>query len=197
MIFSRIGSSLSRSSRFRNVINGANRGRSLLNGNSKQIDGNLMFIRGYLSTIGASKRPISRTFLSDFNHSTANPKISRFFSTQAPKKNDYEDFYRNSRFRGFKMKEEIQIIMDVEFGSATNSGHRWTLSVYRGIISSVYRGNEISSVYRGKYSSVYIPFETSQNSPPEKYIPRYNSIMDVEFTEENLCSSVYRGIISS
>ncbi|KAL3620103.1 hypothetical protein CASFOL_035015 [Castilleja foliolosa] len=106
MIFSRIGSSLSRSSRFRNVINGANRGRSIfcnkekfgasdLNGNFKQIDGNLMFIRGYLSTIGASKRPFSRAFLSDFNHSTANPKVSRFFSTQAPKKKDYEDFYQN------------------------------------------------------------------------------------------------------
>ncbi|KAL3620112.1 hypothetical protein CASFOL_035024 [Castilleja foliolosa] len=94
MIFSRIGSSLSRSSRFRNVINGANRERSLLcnkekfgasdlNGNFKQIDGNIMFIRGYLSTIGASKRPFSRAILSDFNHSTANPKIMRIFIERA------------------------------------------------------------------------------------------------------------------
>ncbi|KAL3648798.1 hypothetical protein CASFOL_005201 [Castilleja foliolosa] len=92
--------------------------------------------------------------------------------------------------------------------------HRWIPSVYRGITSSVYRGNAMSSVYRGTFSSVYGPFKTSQISPPEDYIPRYteeiafpryteeviprySSILGVEYTEENICSSVYRGNISS
>ncbi|KAL3620105.1 hypothetical protein CASFOL_035017 [Castilleja foliolosa] len=133
MIFSRIGSQLSRSSRFRNVITGANRGRSLLctkekfgasdlnvlNGNFKQIDGNLTFIRGYLSTIGASKRPISRTFLSDFNHSTANPKVRRFFSTEAPTNKDYEDFYQIRRIRGPK-----------EGGNTDNNGSSYHVTFF-------------------------------------------------------------------
>ncbi|KAL3626205.1 hypothetical protein CASFOL_029754 [Castilleja foliolosa] len=45
----------------------------------------------------------ARSRFRNFNHSTANPKVSRFFSTEAPKKKDYEDFYRKSRFRGSKL----------------------------------------------------------------------------------------------
>ncbi|GFP96176.1 ATP-dependent zinc metalloprotease ftsh 8 mitochondrial [Phtheirospermum japonicum] len=130
MIFSRIGSSVTRATRSRNVINGVSKGRSLLcnkdkfgasdlnglNGNFNRIGGNLEFLRGYLSTIGASKRPISRAFLSDFNQFNANPKTSRFFSAGAPKKKNYENFYP-------KEKKEIPKQNEQKSGSKEEGGN--------------------------------------------------------------------------
>ncbi|KAL3628056.1 ATP-dependent zinc metalloprotease FTSH 8, mitochondrial [Castilleja foliolosa] len=128
MIFSRIGSSVTRS---RNVINGSSKGRSLLcnkdkfvasdvndlNRNFNRIGGNLEFLRGYLTSIGASKRPFSRAFLSDFNHFPANPKIiSRFLSTGAPKKKNYENFYP-------KEKKEIPNQNEQKSGSKEEGGN--------------------------------------------------------------------------
>ncbi|KAK6145303.1 hypothetical protein DH2020_022123 [Rehmannia glutinosa] len=83
-----------------NVINGASKGRCFLwskdkfeasnvnslNGHMSQFDGKLEFLRGYLATVGAGKRSLSGSYLSDFNYFTVHPRISRFFSTEAPKK---------------------------------------------------------------------------------------------------------------
>ncbi|KAL6577235.1 ATP-dependent zinc metalloprotease FTSH 8, mitochondrial [Orobanche minor] len=121
MIFSRIGSSLSRS---RNVINGASKGMShlwnkdnfgasninSLTGNINQFAGKIEFLRGYLATIGASKISFSRAYLSDFNYSTVNPRNSRLFSTGAPEKKNYENFYP-------KDKKEIPKQNEQESGS--------------------------------------------------------------------------------
>ncbi|KAL0460573.1 UNVERIFIED_CONTAM: ATP-dependent zinc metalloprotease FTSH 8, mitochondrial [Sesamum latifolium] len=66
MIFSRIRTSLTRSSRFRNNINGASKGRSFawnkenigspnvnsMSGSVNQFEGNLGFLRGYLASVG-------------------------------------------------------------------------------------------------------------------------------------------------
>ncbi|XP_050236169.1 ATP-dependent zinc metalloprotease FTSH 10, mitochondrial-like [Mercurialis annua] len=93
MILSKLRS-LSRSSRSPNGgIFGIGRsairaaaGDSIIN-NNKQIDAKLGFFRGFLS----SNRT---TQLSDFNHLLfSNPKFVRFFSSEAPKKKNYENFY--------------------------------------------------------------------------------------------------------
>ncbi|KAL6203297.1 hypothetical protein ACLB2K_026997 [Fragaria x ananassa] len=96
MIFSRIGRSLSRSSRSRNLI-GLN-GRSsaaALNGNGVpgsypgRVDGDLGFMRSYIaSAIGAHK-----THVSDVSYILRNPKFLRLFSSEAPKKKNFENFY--------------------------------------------------------------------------------------------------------
>ncbi|XP_057772407.1 ATP-dependent zinc metalloprotease FTSH 10, mitochondrial-like [Salvia miltiorrhiza] len=107
MIYSRIGASLSRSSRYRNVISGASKGRALicskeslgdpssdsLNGYLNQFEGKLEFPRGYLAAAGAHKGSTSRASLSDFKYLAGNPGIYRFFSSKAPKKKNYENFY--------------------------------------------------------------------------------------------------------
>ncbi|KAK4441107.1 ATP-dependent zinc metalloprotease FTSH 8, mitochondrial [Sesamum alatum] len=107
MIFSRICTSLTRSSRFRNNINGASKGRSFtwnkenigstnvnsMSGSVNQFDGNQGFVRGYLAAVGGSKGSLPRGYLSDFSYFTANPRIRRFYSSEAPKKKNYENFY--------------------------------------------------------------------------------------------------------
>ncbi|XP_011089809.1 ATP-dependent zinc metalloprotease FTSH 10, mitochondrial [Sesamum indicum] len=107
MIFSRIRTSLTRSSRFRNNINGASKGRSFAwnkenigspnvnstSGSVNQFEGNLGFLRGYLTSVGGGKGSVPRGYLSDFSYFAANPRIRRFYSSEAPKKKNYENFY--------------------------------------------------------------------------------------------------------
>lgn len=46
-----------------------------------RIDGSLGFWRGYVALVGAHKAHVS-----DFEHTVANPKVYRLFSSEAPKK---------------------------------------------------------------------------------------------------------------
>ncbi|XWS28810.1 hypothetical protein CRYUN_Cryun25bG0103300 [Craigia yunnanensis] len=102
MIFSKLGRSYSRSSHSRNLLYGAGGGGSIggrspslprLSGNVDRLIGDLGFLRGYLASIGTRKDFTSKTYLSDLNFVLANPRIRRFFSSEAPKKKDYENFY--------------------------------------------------------------------------------------------------------
>lgn len=100
MIFSKLGRSLSRSSRVRNLINGCCNGRSVLADDAllrlpsanhcvDRLDANLGFLRGYVASIGANKKD----HLSDFKYALANPRLHRYFSSETPKKKNYENFY--------------------------------------------------------------------------------------------------------
>uniref|UniRef100_A0A2P2LA61 Uncharacterized protein MANES_01G171200 n=1 Tax=Rhizophora mucronata TaxID=61149 RepID=A0A2P2LA61_RHIMU len=61
------------------------------------INRELGFVRGYLTSIGAGKGSASKTYLSDLNAVLANPRVRRFFSSEAPKKKNYENFYPKER----------------------------------------------------------------------------------------------------
>nr|XP_023879568.1 ATP-dependent zinc metalloprotease FTSH 10, mitochondrial-like [Quercus suber]POF23024.1 atp-dependent zinc metalloprotease ftsh 10, mitochondrial [Quercus suber] len=101
MSFSRLGRSLARSSRSRNLLCGGNGGRSAIVNEAllgvprvnDPVDLGLGFLRRYLATLGAHKRFVSKAYLSDLNHVLANPRLRRFFSSEAPKKKNYENFY--------------------------------------------------------------------------------------------------------
>ncbi|CAK9179444.1 unnamed protein product [Ilex paraguariensis] len=103
MIFSRIGRSLSRSSRstFHRIAISGNCGvRSVLSDETActaRVDGGLGFVRGYLTSIGAGKQIISNTYLLEFNSVFANPRLRRLFCSEAPKKRNYEDFYPKNK----------------------------------------------------------------------------------------------------
>lgn len=57
------------------------------NGASKnQLAGELGLLRGYLATIRTSKEVVPKQGFSDLNHVFANPRLRRFFSSEAPKK---------------------------------------------------------------------------------------------------------------
>ncbi|KZV47069.1 FTSH protease 10 [Dorcoceras hygrometricum] len=120
MIYSRIGRSISRASRSRNVINGVESSRSLLNKeilgarhvyNSNYIvnnpfNGKLGFIRDYLATTGAKNGSVSRSYLSNSKQFIANARIRRFFSSEAPKKKNYENFYPRQKKEIPKQNEQ-------------------------------------------------------------------------------------------
>lgn len=114
MIFSKLGRSLSRSSRSINTLRAGNggvlRSSAVINnieGGFIDGRGGLGLLRGYLTSIGS--RGTHNPFLSDLNSILANPRIRRFFSTEAPKKKNYENFYPKGKKevpKGEKQKSE-------------------------------------------------------------------------------------------
>lgn len=119
MILSRLGRSLSRSSaaKSRNVLSGGNVGRSAFLNEALsraphystdlgQLDGGLGFLRGYLTSIGASRGLVGKSYLSDLNFVLANPRIRRFLSSEAPKKKNYENFYPKNKKETPKGEEQ-------------------------------------------------------------------------------------------
>ncbi|XP_058748750.1 ATP-dependent zinc metalloprotease FTSH 3, mitochondrial-like [Vicia villosa] len=97
MIFSRIGRSLSRSSRVKNLLHGDSRlgaasGVSRTNVYSDGVEGGLGFFRGYVSSSVARNHGFVSNS-SDFKSVAGNPRLVRLFSSEAPKKKNYENFY--------------------------------------------------------------------------------------------------------
>ncbi|CAK9185320.1 unnamed protein product [Ilex paraguariensis] len=100
MILSLIGRSLSRSTCHRIVISGNCGVRSALsteNACMERVDGGLGLVRGYLTSIGAGKKVVSNTYLLEFNSVFANPRLRRFFCSEAPKRRNYENYYPNNK----------------------------------------------------------------------------------------------------
>ncbi|KAL4605053.1 hypothetical protein ACB092_09G000800 [Castanea dentata] len=110
MIFSRIGRSLFRSTRSsfqRNLNSGDYTVRSLLPNEShlsssgsaciSRLDGGLGLVRGFVTSFGAGKQLVSNSYLSNFSSVIANPRVRRFFSSEAPKKKKYENYYPKDR----------------------------------------------------------------------------------------------------
>ncbi|CAJ2678883.1 unnamed protein product [Trifolium pratense] len=99
MIFSRIGRSLSRSSRVKNFLHGDSRLGTLLSGvprtnvYSEGIEGGLGFSKSYLTSAIARNNGFVSNNLSDFKSIAANPRFLRLFSSESPKKKNYENFY--------------------------------------------------------------------------------------------------------
>ncbi|KAL0537252.1 hypothetical protein IC582_026228 [Cucumis melo] len=104
MIFSRLSRSLPRSSRSHNLLYGG--GRSAIKSINEPIfaapridscmaerEGLLGFFRGYFAFVGSRTKFIPKETLSDLNFLIANPKLRRFFSSEAPKKKNYQNFY--------------------------------------------------------------------------------------------------------
>ncbi|XP_022731435.1 ATP-dependent zinc metalloprotease FTSH 10, mitochondrial-like [Durio zibethinus] len=129
MIFFKLGRSYSRSSHSRNLLcrgggGGCTGGRSpslpRSTGNVDGLIGDLRFLRGYLTSIGAGKEFTSKTYLSDLNIVLANPRIRRFFSSETPKKRNYENFYP-------KEKKEIPKQNDQKSDSKedSNTDDKW------------------------------------------------------------------------
>ncbi|MFS7965115.1 putative peptidase M41, AAA+ ATPase domain, ATPase, AAA-type, core, peptidase, FtsH [Helianthus anomalus] len=101
MMFSRLARSIARSSRSRNVLSGRSQiltvsvYESRVNGNG---DESLRILRRFLGSLAGNKdingRGLSsKVCVSDISCVLANPRFRRFFSSEAPKKKNYENFY--------------------------------------------------------------------------------------------------------
>ncbi|CAM8982441.1 unnamed protein product [Rhodiola kirilowii] len=92
MIFSKLGRSASRSA---NLLQG--RRLALLGQIENRIDGQPALLRGFITSTVANKNFGSSSYLSDVNYLLANPRLHRLFSTQSPKKKNYENFYPKNK----------------------------------------------------------------------------------------------------
>ncbi|KAF5797180.1 putative peptidase M41, AAA+ ATPase domain, ATPase, AAA-type, core, peptidase, FtsH [Helianthus annuus] len=101
MMFSRLARSIARSSRSRNVLSGRSQiltvsvYESRVNGNG---DESLRILRRFLGSLAGNKDInggglSSKVCVSDISCVLANPRFRRFFSSEAPKKKNYENFY--------------------------------------------------------------------------------------------------------
>ncbi|XP_017406324.1 ATP-dependent zinc metalloprotease FTSH 10, mitochondrial isoform X2 [Vigna angularis] len=91
MNFSRIARSLSRSSRGNGGL-GTLTGIQRTNTCSDGAESVLGFVRSYVSSARASNYRIF-SYLPDFKSVAANPRVRRLFSSEAPKKKNYEKFF--------------------------------------------------------------------------------------------------------
>ncbi|KAH1123361.1 hypothetical protein J1N35_006521 [Gossypium stocksii] len=124
MIFSRIGRSLSRSSRsnFRiNVIsrkllrNESNVPSPVTNTCISRVNKGLGLVRGYFALAGVGKQLSTNTRLSNLDSILANPRIRRFFCSEGPKKRNYENYFP-------KNKKDIPKANEQKSGSKEDSG---------------------------------------------------------------------------
>ncbi|XP_021289980.1 ATP-dependent zinc metalloprotease FTSH 10, mitochondrial-like [Herrania umbratica] len=124
MIFSRIGCTVSRSSRstFRTNVTS----RNLLSNESyvstpvgnaciSRVNQGLGIVRGYFAPAGTGKHLVSNTRLSNLDSILANPRIRRLFSSEGSKKSKYENYYP-------KNKKEIPKANEQKSQSKEDSG---------------------------------------------------------------------------
>ncbi|KAE8056270.1 hypothetical protein FH972_013057 [Carpinus fangiana] len=131
MIFPKLGRALSRSSGCQNLSYGGGLGRSVIGNEGLlgvpgvnalgRVNGRLGILRRYLATVGAHKAFVSKAYLSDLNYVLANPRLRRLFSSEAPKKKNYENFNPKEKKeipKGKDQKSESKAVADCsEMGS--------------------------------------------------------------------------------
>ncbi|KAK9755263.1 hypothetical protein RND81_01G013400 [Saponaria officinalis] len=122
MIFSKLGRSLSRSSRAKNIINGClSNERVIRVHHVNQLDTNLPNlgkIRSYFAAIGANNKGC----ISDVKYVLGNPKLCRFFSSETPKKKNYENFYPKEKKEIPKANDSSEQKSESKEESNSNTG---------------------------------------------------------------------------
>ncbi|XP_016462947.1 ATP-dependent zinc metalloprotease FTSH 10, mitochondrial-like [Nicotiana tabacum] len=108
MMLSRIGRSLSKSSHS-NIHKGLVYGRgygvrsaaldevAVRGACITRVDGELWFVRTYLTSIGSGKQGLSKAYLSELDSVFANHRLRRFFCSEGPKRRNYENYYPKDR----------------------------------------------------------------------------------------------------
>ncbi|KAL9238754.1 hypothetical protein vseg_013134 [Gypsophila vaccaria] len=106
MIFSKLGRAISRSNRAKNVINGCVSNERVIR--VPQLENNLGKIRSYFAAIGANiyyNYNNNKGCIFHVKYVVGNPNFVRFFSSESPKKKNYENFYPKGKKETPKPKE--------------------------------------------------------------------------------------------
>lgn len=177
MILSRIGRSLSRSARStlqRNVIT---TGNYLFNARTVLVDEltsrfaalesngirGLGIVRGYLSYSGAGKQIVSSTQLSNLNSILANPRVRRFFCSEAPKKRKYENYYPKDK-KEIPKANESKSESKEDSGGAGGGDSQNTLKLFQNIITPLlFLAFVYSSMFFNTQEQKQISFQEFKN----------------------------------
>uniref|UniRef100_A0A6N2MMR2 AAA+ ATPase domain-containing protein n=1 Tax=Salix viminalis TaxID=40686 RepID=A0A6N2MMR2_SALVM len=177
MILSRVGRALSRPVRStlqRNVITTSNyhyNARSVLVDEltsqfaALEINGlrGLGIVRGYLSFSGAGKQIVSSKQLSTLNSILANPRVRRFFSSEAPKKRKYENYYPKDK-KKIPKENESKSESKEDSGGAGGGDSQNSVKQFQNIITPlIFLAFVYSSMFFNTQEQKQISFQEFKN----------------------------------
>ncbi|XVF76652.1 hypothetical protein PTKIN_Ptkin13bG0283700 [Pterospermum kingtungense] len=168
MIFSRIGRSLSRFRFQTSVIS-----RNLLShestvpspvGNAciSRVNQGLGLVRGYVAPPGTGKLLLPNTRLSNLDSVLSNPWIRRFFSSEGPKKRNYENYYPKSKKKTPKANEQKS-----ESKEDSSGGDRWSsvdiTMLVQNTLATLLLVGILHSSFSGPHDAKQISFQEFKN----------------------------------
>ncbi|KAJ6778276.1 ATP-DEPENDENT ZINC METALLOPROTEASE FTSH 10 MITOCHONDRIAL-LIKE, partial [Salix koriyanagi] len=177
MILSRIGRALSRPVRStlqRNVITSSNyhyNARTVLvdelTSQFAALESNglrgLGIVRGYLSFSGAGKQIVSSKQLSNLNSILANPRVRRFFSSEAPKKRKYENYYPKDK-KKIPKENESKSESKEDSGGAGGGDSQNSVKQFQNIITPlIFLAFVYSSMFFNTQEQKQISFQEFKN----------------------------------
>ncbi|KAG5253248.1 ATP-dependent zinc metalloprotease FTSH [Salix suchowensis] len=177
MILSRIGRALSRPVRStlqRNVITTSNyhyNARTVLvdelTSQFAALESNglrgLGIVRGYLSFSGAGKQIVSSKQLSNLNSILANPRVRRFFSSEAPKKRKYENYYPKDK-KKIPKENESKSESKEDSGGAGGGDSQNSVKQFQNIITPlIFLAFVYSSMFFNTQEQKQISFQEFKN----------------------------------
>ncbi|KAG7591147.1 Peptidase M41-like [Arabidopsis thaliana x Arabidopsis arenosa] len=170
MIFSKLGSSLARSSRSKGLVYGGGVRSAILNQGRlrapqnleaaiNQVDGGLGFLRRHFASLAARKGldtgDLSRVF--------ANPRLRRFFSSQSPKKKNYENYYPKDSKKASKNEQKSESGEGSKKNENENAGDMFTKEYQNMLIPLMAIALILSTFSLGSREQQQISFQEFKN----------------------------------
>ncbi|KAG7653421.1 Peptidase M41-like [Arabidopsis suecica] len=170
MIFSKLGSSLARSSRSKGLVYGGGVRSAILNQGRlrapqnleaavNQVDGGLGFLRRHFASLAARKGldtgDLSRVF--------ANPRLRRFFSSQSPKKKNYENYYPKDSKKASKNEQKSESGEGSKKNENENVGDMFTKEYQNMLIPLMAIALILSTFSLGSREQQQISFQEFKN----------------------------------
>ncbi|VVA90311.1 unnamed protein product [Arabis nemorensis] len=166
MIFSKLGSSLARSSRSKGLVYGggvrsaiSSEGRLRAPPALEAADGGLGFLRRNFASLAARKGLDS----GDFSRVFANPRLRRLFSSETPKKKNYENYYPKDTKQAPKNEQKSESGEGSKKNENENVGDMFTKEFQNMLIPLMAIGLILSSFSFGSRDQQQISFQEFKN----------------------------------
>ncbi|XP_010542637.1 PREDICTED: ATP-dependent zinc metalloprotease FTSH 10, mitochondrial-like [Tarenaya hassleriana] len=170
MIFSKLARSVARSSRSRGSLYGGGVRSAILSEGKLQplpgleaavnrVDGGLGFLRQQFASLAARKGLIG----GDLSGVLANPRIRRFFSSEAPKKKNYENYYPKETKRTSKNEKKSESGEDSKKSENENFGDMFTKEFQNMLLPLLAIGLILSSFSLTSQEQPQITFQEFRN----------------------------------
>ncbi|XP_057513974.1 ATP-dependent zinc metalloprotease FTSH 8, mitochondrial-like [Actinidia eriantha] len=173
MIYSRLGRTLSRSSRsafHRKTGSGCYGTRTVVSkelvSSNAGIEGGLGLVRGYLTSVGAGtvRQLVSNTSLSEFSSIFANPRLRRLFCTEVPKKRNYENYYPKNKKEIPKEKNQKSEFKEESSTSDHGSFQESSMKQFQNLVTPLlFIAFVLSSIFSSPREQAQISFQEFKN----------------------------------
>ncbi|CAN8311523.1 unnamed protein product [Cochlearia groenlandica] len=168
MIFSKLGSSVARSSRYKGFVYGYGVRSAILSeirsppafeAAANQVDGGLGFLRRSFASLAARKGLDT----SDLSRVFANPRLRRFFSSESPKKKNYENYYPKDAKQAPKNEQKSKSRDGSKKTENENTGDMFTKEFQNMLIPLIAIALILSSFSLGSREQQQISFQEFKN----------------------------------